>query len=181
MENGGDRETDSVDLQSGNKAVADQKKDHSVTCSPAFFPFQPRRARETNFCHFLYAFCRWRETATLKFSIRSIDITTLPRARHSIRKRLDRSLRIEANIRPVTPFNRSVVSFSNPFSFFLSLFLQEEGNTIDYNNKSGYFESSPLSRIHLVVTRRFFRGADGKLSPFTSETKKGGEEKWIRV
>ena len=63
----------------------------------------------------------------------------------------------------------------------LSLSLREEGNTIDYNNKSGYFESSPLSRIHLVVTRRFFRGADGKLPPFTSETKKGGEEKWIRV
>lgn len=36
------RETDSVDLQSGNKAVADQKKDHSVTCSPPRFLLSPR-------------------------------------------------------------------------------------------------------------------------------------------
>lgn len=66
MENGGDRETDSVDLQSGNKAVADQKKDHSVTCSPAFFSLSPT-APVKQISATLYAFCRWRETATLKF------------------------------------------------------------------------------------------------------------------
>lgn len=62
----------------------------------------------------------------------------------------------------------AVVSFFNPF---LSR-EREEGNTIDYN-KSGYFETSPLSRIHLLVTHRFFRGAGGELPPFGSETKKG--------
>lgn len=64
--------------------------------------------------------------------------------------------------------------FLIPFSLSLSR-EREEGNTIDYN-KSGYFETSPLSRIHLLVTHRFFRGAGGELPLLLRARRRKGEE-----
>lgn len=117
----------------------------------------------------LSAFCRWRETATLKFYPVDNASESAPFNSKNIQPQP-----IGVN-RGQYPAGYTVQSrlflFLIPFSLSLSR-EREEGNTIDYN-KSGYFETSPLSRIHLLVTHRFFRGAGGELPPFGSETKKG--------
>lgn len=117
----------------------------------------------------LSAFCRWRETATLKFYPVDNASESAPFNSKNIQPQ---PIGVDRGQYPAGYTVQSrLFLFLIPFSLSLSR-EREEGNTIDYN-KSGYFETSPLSRIHLLVTHRFFRGAGGELPPFGSETKKG--------
>lgn len=122
---------------------------------PAFPPFT---APVKQISATLYVFCRWRETATLKFYPNASENAAIQFEKQPTPEPNP----FEANIRPVSRVTRrSIFRFFFLFKFLLASERERErGNTIDeYETCTTLSKGFAWKRI----THRFFLGADGKL------------------